>query len=385
MIIAALPENESLRLSDLALYDLQDSSTEADFDQLSELVAQYFKCPLALITVIDSDRQWFKGKKGTTETGNSRSLSFCSHTLLTDDVMVVEDATKDKRFFDSPFVAGDYKIRFYAGAPIVSEDGYKLGTVCIYDMKSRKLNASKRNALLLFARQVTKLLEVRKRNILLRQRAEELIQFKSQIFGRFIQQQEKDKKEIAFHLHENFAQGIAATLMMLQMSIKSKPVRSELVSKAILDLKEILINIRDYSYEITPQIPGWVAADQLITEFVEKIRTTHTFKITLDHNGSLHNNSSDILHCIIRIIDQWLSILQKKKSVNQVAIALTYGEQVILSIMDDGAKENIVERRKDVFDSIVDERARLLGGEVELLYSNDGKYLLRVTLPVAKK
>ena len=103
MISAEFPENEEMRLFDLASYDLQDADTEEEFDQLSQLMAQYFKCPIALVTVIDRDHQWFKGKAGTNETGNLRSLSFCSHTFLINDVMVVEDASKDKRFFDNPW------------------------------------------------------------------------------------------------------------------------------------------------------------------------------------------------------------------------------------------------------------------------------------------
>ncbi len=131
MIHPTLPSNEEMRIVELSSYNLQNPDTEEDFNQLSVLVAQFFECPIALITVIDNDRQWFKGKTGTTETGNSRELSFCGHTLLQNDVMVVEDATNDERFFDNPFVTGDFKIRFYAGAPIVSEDGFKLGSVCI--------------------------------------------------------------------------------------------------------------------------------------------------------------------------------------------------------------------------------------------------------------
>ena len=107
MIVPALPHNEEMRVVELASYNLQNTDTDQDFNDLSALVAQFFKCPIALITVLDSNRQWFKGKTGTTETGNSRELSFCGYTLLQNEVMVVEDATNDDRFFDNPFVTGD--------------------------------------------------------------------------------------------------------------------------------------------------------------------------------------------------------------------------------------------------------------------------------------
>ena len=384
MITAGLPDNEELRLFDLASYDLQDINTEDDFDQLSELMAQYFNCPIALVTVIDSERQWFKGKTGTTETGNLRDLSFCSYTLLQNEVMVVENAAKDERFFDNPFVAGDFKIRFYAGAPIVSTDGYKLGTVCIYDTKPKKLTSLKRKSLMLFSKQATKLLELKKKNILLRHRAEEMINFKSDIFGRFIQRQEADKKEIAFNLHEDFAQRIAAVLLILQMALKNNPSGSAFIDKAIRQLKEILVDIRNLSYSITPHIPNWIATDQLVLEFVERIAAAYPFKIIVKNTGHLKENSADITLCAIRIIDQWLKVLQKKKRISKVSITIAYGEQFILSIQDDGAVKSLADRKKEVFENIVYDRARALGGSVELSFSA-GKNLLRVLLPLTKQ
>ena len=383
MIIAGLPHNEELRLFDLASYDLQDINTEEEFDQLSELMAQYFTCPIALVTVIDSEHQWFKGKTGTTETGNLRDLSFCSYTLLQNEVMVVENAAKDERFFDNSFVAGDFKIRFYAGAPIVSTDGYKLGTVCIYDTKPKKLTSLKRKSLMLFSKQATKLLELKKKNILLRHRAEEMINFKSDIFGRFIQRQEADKKEIAFNLHEDFAQRIAAVLLILQIAIKNPP-GSDFVSKAIQQLKEILVNIRNFSYTITPHIPDWIATDQLVLEFVESIAAAYPFKIIVKNTGRLKKSSADNTLCAIRIIDQWLKVLQKKKRISKVSITIAYGEQFILSIQDDGAVKSLADRKKEVFENIVYDRARALGGSVELSFSA-GKNLLKVLLPLTKQ
>jgi signal transduction histidine kinase len=298
--------------------------------------------------------------------------------------MVVEDAVKDKRFFDNPVVAGDFKIRFYAGAPIISTDGYKLGTVCIYDTRPRKLSAVKRNALMLFSKQVTRLLELRKKNMQLRQRAEEMITFKSEIFGRFIQQQEADKTAIAFNLHEDFAQGIAAVLMMLQMAKKKTAASSDHITNAILQLKELVVNIRNLSYAITPPVPGWVAGGQLVLEFIEKIAGTYPFKIVVENTGVVKNGSIDTTLCAIRIIDQWLKALQKKKDIQHVQISIAYDEQFILSIQDDGEVESMAERKKEVFENMVYDRARALGGTVELSCTAAGKNLLKILLPLTK-
>ena len=133
MLIAQLPTNENNRLRDLYSYDILDTPAETDFDELVELASQICKCPISLITLIDKDTQWLKSKKGIEKTQTPRDVAFCSHAILQDDVMVVENALEDERFHDNPLVTEDPNIRFYAGAPIVSPAGHKLGTVCIID------------------------------------------------------------------------------------------------------------------------------------------------------------------------------------------------------------------------------------------------------------
>lgn len=381
---AELPDDEEMRLDDLVSYELQGADTEEDFDELTSLVAQYFNCPIALITVIDSDRQWFKGKTGTTETGNTRELSFCSHTLLQDGVMVVEDASTDERFFDNPFVAKSFHLRFYAGAPIISTDGYKLGTVCIYDTTPQKLSDVQRQALLLFSKQVTKLLELRKKNLLLHDRAQELIALKSEVFARFIRSQEEDKKAIAFNLHEDFAQGIAASLLVLQTAQKSNPLRTDLIDKAIGQLKEIVLNIRTLSYSIMPNMPDWISTDQLVLKFIEKIGVDFPFRITVENSGQSAGASAENTLCTIRIIEQWLNVLLKKKDIGHVHITVSQGDHFLLSIQDDGAKESFRGRNKEVIESIIYERAHAQGGTVELSQSPGGRNILTILLPDRK-
>jgi len=382
MIGAELPGNEELRLLDLAAYEVQDADTEEEFDQLSILVAEYFNCPIALITVIDKEQQWFKGKTGTTETGNSRELSFCSHTILQNEVMVVEDTTRDERFFDNPVVEA-FNLRFYAGAPIFSTEGYKLGTVCIYDTTPKKLSEPHKKALELFSKQVTKLLELRKKNRLLMHRAQELMTMKSEVFTRYIHDEDEDKKAIAFNLHEDFAQGIAASLLILQAS-KNNNKNDNLISKGIEQLKEILVNIRALSYSITPNTPDWIATDQLVLKFIEKIEVAYPFKITVEKTGQVKKGSADNTLCAIRIIEQWLKVLLKIKGIGQVHISVVYDDQFLLSIQDDGPVDNFKDRKKNVFESIIYERAHAQGGTVELTHSSTGKNLLKVLLPISK-
>ena len=382
MINTVLPHDEEMRIVELASYNLQNTDTEEDFNELSALVAQFFKCPIALITVIDSNRQWFKGKTGTTETDNSRELSFCGHTMLQDEVLVVEDATNDDRFFDNPFVTGDFNIRFYAGAPIVSEDGFKLGTVCIYDTKKRKISSAKRNALLLFSKQVSKLLTLRKKNILLHQQAAEIISIKSEVFARYIQSQETDKKEISYNLHEDFAQGIAASILILQLALGKDQDQTNLINKAIEQLKDVVTKIRDLSYTVSPHLLNSLFSDQLLKDFIEKKATGLPYQINLSISGKPDKCSTETTLSALRIIEQWLQLLSKKKNPAQLQITILYKDDLVLIFKDDDTSTSLETRKKDVTESMITAIAQAHGGNVELLYADSVVNELRIILPL---
>jgi GAF domain-containing protein len=133
---AAILQDEDLRLKELQSYNILDTEGERDFDQLVELATLICQSEISLVTLIDKDRQWFKARKGLSIHETPRQVSFCAHTILQDEVFVVHDAAEDERFWDNPLVTDAPHIRFYAGAPIVSESGFNLGTVCVIDKRN---------------------------------------------------------------------------------------------------------------------------------------------------------------------------------------------------------------------------------------------------------
>ena len=160
--------NEQARLQALRSYKILDTDPEKGFDDLTILASYICETPIALISLVDSDRQWFKSKVGVTLSETPREVSFCSTAIQQPDLFVVPDASKDPRFSSNPFVVSDPKIRFYAGAPFSSSDGQPLGTLCVVDLVPRQLNSSQENALLALSRQVQAQFELRKNLIELR-------------------------------------------------------------------------------------------------------------------------------------------------------------------------------------------------------------------------
>lgn len=156
------PKDERERLETLREYEILDSPPEQDFDDLVLLASKICDVPIALISLVDSERQWFKARVGLSAEQTHRDISFCGHAILQPDVLVVPDAVLDVRFADNPLVTGDLQIRFYAGAQLQAPDGQNIGTICIIDQQPRSLTEEQKEALRAIARQVIAQLELRR-------------------------------------------------------------------------------------------------------------------------------------------------------------------------------------------------------------------------------
>ena len=164
MEAAPLPDNEDERLAELLSYDVLDTEAEQLFDDLTTLASQICDTPIALISLIDPDRQWFKSRVGLDAEETSREIAFCSHAILQDDVFEIPNASLDPRFHDNPLVTGAPDIRFYAGAPLVSPSGHAIGTLCTIDRKPRKLTESQKTSLQTLSKSVVAHLELKRKN-----------------------------------------------------------------------------------------------------------------------------------------------------------------------------------------------------------------------------
>ncbi|MBC7519689.1 MAG: sensor domain-containing diguanylate cyclase, partial [Sandarakinorhabdus sp.] len=161
MLQTAKLDDEVGRLAALERYDILDTGNESEFEQIVALVQRVFAMPMAAVTLIDADRQWFKARRGIGVPQTSRRDSFCQYTIAADDGLAVEDASADPRFADTPLVVGDPNIRSYLGAPLRTPDGYQIGALCIISDEVRRFSADDRAILRAFSEVVMSHIEMR--------------------------------------------------------------------------------------------------------------------------------------------------------------------------------------------------------------------------------
>jgi len=165
---APLPANEKERLLDLQSYDILDTPDEEAFDEIARIASIIFDMPIALVSLVDQERQYFKARVGLEARETHRNLAFCAHAILDSKVMVVEDAAEDQRFVDNALVTEDPRIRFYAGAPLITDEGNNLGTLCVIDTKPRTITPQQEAILQALAHRVISEMKLRRANTQLR-------------------------------------------------------------------------------------------------------------------------------------------------------------------------------------------------------------------------
>jgi signal transduction histidine kinase len=182
MIAAAKPANESERLSALYEYDLLDTMPEKEYDDITRIAADICGTSISLISLIDNNRQWFKSKFGFEPMESHRDIAFCAHAILDPTkIFVIDNPATDERFHDNPLVAGNPNISFYAGVPLVNDEGNALGTLCVIDNKPNKISKAQEETLKALARQIVAYFDIRKKNQQLARQKKEMEQLNADL------------------------------------------------------------------------------------------------------------------------------------------------------------------------------------------------------------
>ncbi|MBK1989333.1 response regulator [Sphaerospermopsis aphanizomenoides BCCUSP55] len=272
-------QDEAARIEALLQYKILDTSPEVAFDDITRLASYICGTPIALVSLIDSNRQWFKSKVGLEVSETHRDLAFCAHAIHQPDVFIVPDATRDERFATNPLVTSDPNIRFYAGVPLINAEGYGLGTLCVIDEVPRDLLPAQLEALQILARQVVEQMEVRRNldNVLLVSNA--------------IKQKRKANRKFFVQIAGWF--GLTSSILLMIGMFYYKNVRDfmstyhqQQQTLAQIDAQEELLFYFQEAengyknYMLTGDPVHLQAYQTAVTQINQKLQSLHKFKIT---------------------------------------------------------------------------------------------------------
>ena len=278
-----IPENESARLRALREYSILDTLPEQDFEDITRIASEICRTPIALVTLIDQDRQWFKSNYGLNVKETPRDFAFCAHAINEPDtIFTVKDSRKDERFAGNPLVTANPHVIFYAGVPLVNPDGHSLGTLCVIDNEPRELTSKQLDSLRSLSNQVVKLFEFRKLNRKLHETQAEM------------QERNAELEQFAYvvsHEIKSPLNNIIGLTQILKLDLNERETKIiDLIEKSSVRLKSLVEGIISYHIGLSAEVRNINAIDirSLFNEVVELLDPGR------EHEISLHSDSECI-------------------------------------------------------------------------------------------
>jgi signal transduction histidine kinase len=307
-----LPDNELKRLEVLRQYQLLDTLPENDYDDITKLISTICKVPISLITLLDSDRNFFKSHYGIPFNESPRNISFCGHAIIeSDDIFMVQDSRLDERFHDNPLVK-ELNAIFYAGVPLINPEGFALGTICVFDHQPRVLTDSQIDALIILSKQVVNLFESRRKNFILEKAKNEL------------EERNKELKNFAAHVSHDLKSPLA-NIMSLTYLLKDEN-QGVLSSESL----EYLDYIEESTGILKDYIDGillYYKADELIKEKKETLNFQQLFE--------------ELEQILVLKADEFVYPATKTiENINKPALT-----QIFINLIDNGLKYNFSKKR----------------------------------------
>lgn len=379
-----LPDfREELRLADLYSFGILDTEEEEDFSQLVELAANITKCPMAAISFIDKDRQWFKAIKNLGVQETRRDEAFCHHTIQQEGVFLVPDAGSDARFQNNPYVTGDPNISFYAGAPISSISGQKLGAVCVLDSaKNRNLSKFQQDALQTIANQISRLLELKRKNKSLINYTNKLIEVEKSLHRLSIREEESERNFIANQLHENFAQTLAATKLYIEFAETEKDLAAGFLAKSKDNLEHIINEIRLLCNYIKPVDTYQANPALLITEYINEWSVNNNIEVScsIDMEEELPSEAGLSIYRLLQTILPLTKTYRAKK----LTLSVVLRTSVEINVHYQPISNSAVDPYKLLYLKKSISIAQAEGGQLLLTRTAEGAHQIVIHLPLTE-
>jgi len=393
------PVYEEGRLAALDSYNILDSGEEKDFDDLTTLASAICQTPIAFISLIDDKREWYKSRRGIAETEMPAELSFSAFTISSDDdIMIVEDLSRDNRFSENPLVKADNSITFYAGVPLVNDDGFALGSLCVIDQKQKQLTDAQTEALRIIARQIVDKLELRRKAVVLERLHQELVD--SNLFIRKF-------AAMAAHDIKNPLSSILLTAQALQLRLNDLGDQSylRLIDINITSTKRLMTLLDDMlAYSKSPELllskKQTLGVADLVRSVVRLISVPANFKITRPAQNTavtlsviaLEQILSNLLTNAIRYNDKKQGLIQVRFSEddqfyyfevedNGMGIAPEYHEKIFDNNFTLKVSDRFDKKGSGIGLSTVKELVKAIKGKISV-ESAPGKFTtFRISLP----
>lgn len=388
---APLPINETERLRALREYDILDTLPEQEYQDIVQLAALICGTPIALVSLVDADRQWFKAKIGIDAAQAPRESAFCAHALLQpDELLVVPDARCDPRFADNPFVTEAPNIHFYAGAPLKTSGGHVLGTLCVVDTKPRNLTPVQQEALFALSRQVISQLDIRVKLNELEQAQRQL----REVAAHQDRIKEEERTRIAREIHDELGGVMTGIKSYLSFTIDCAQRAglaadphlidaSALADSAIDTVRRVITDLRP---SVLDQLGIWAALEWYADQFAERTGLPCRVDIADTLGDDCVLMDSALSTALFRIVQETLTNVSRHAAATRVHLQVLREQQAVLvQIRDDGVGIDASDLLKSDSWGIagIYERARYFGGAVDITTHPDGGTQVVVRMPLA--
>ena len=403
--------HEEQRLSELYRYSVLDTPSESAFDDLAKLAAFICTTPISFVSLVDTDRMWFKAKVGLSVDEIPRTDGFGFSAILGEEFRMISDAQADETLSSHPLFASDPKIRFYAGVPLVTPRGFRIGTLCVADTRPRTLTAEQSAALATLARTVVTQLELRlllKSQMELQSCTDDVVADRTaqlsaanesllgetwertqgektlhELSGQLLNAQDDERRRIARDLHDTTGQTLAALAMTLaQMQPEMSPKNAARFGECVGLVSAASAEIRSLSYLLHPPLMDLIGLGAAIREFVSEFGKRAGTHITIDVAKDLGRLEGNREIVIFRIIQEGLANVHRHSGSATANIKLRYsGQNVILEITDQGRGLQLDSEGKTKYGvgiKSMQERLRPFRGTLDVTSSASGTKLTAI-------